>query len=99
MSRPKWQLKILDALVNCFPKFQFICATHSPLVASSVKREQIIALNNFEVIPSEDLPELFSGSANEILNGIFFSSEAYCMLLKKKAIFDCSKMALTYSYI
>jgi len=52
---PKWQLTILKALQQCFPKIQFIVSSHSPLIASSVRKNQIIALNNFEVIPSENL--------------------------------------------
>lgn len=70
---PRWQLTIIKALQTCFPNIQFIVSTHSPLVASSVRREQMIVLNNFEVIPSDSLANIYSGSANELLNKILFS--------------------------
>jgi predicted ATPase len=38
---PEWQRTILPSLANTFPKLQFICTTHSPLVASTVRRENV----------------------------------------------------------
>lgn len=70
---PRWQLTILEALQSSFPSFQFIVSSHSPLMASSVRREQIIALSNFEIIPSEELPDIYSGTSDELLNKILFS--------------------------
>jgi predicted ATP-binding protein involved in virulence len=70
---PRWQLTIIKALQLCFPKVQFIVSSHSPLVASSVRRNQIIALSNFEVIPSEQLPNIFGGTSDEMLEKILFS--------------------------
>lgn len=70
---PRWQLTILKALQACFPKVQFIASSHSPLVAASVRNEQIIALSNFDVIPKEALKNIYSGTANETLREILFS--------------------------
>ena len=45
---PSWQRKILPALIKTFPNIQFITATHSPQVLSSVeKADSIIYLKKF----------------------------------------------------
>lgn len=41
---PKWQWKVIDALRACFPKVQFIIATHSPIVIASAKEARLINL-------------------------------------------------------
>ena len=71
---PSWQLTILSALQESFPNVQFIASTHSPLIASSVKRDQIIALNNFDIIPSENIPDVYSGTADELLDKVLFTN-------------------------
>ena len=70
---PRWQLTILKALQKCFPKVQFIVSSHSPLIASSVRKNQIIALNNFEIIDSDNLPDIYSGTADELLKKLLFA--------------------------
>lgn len=67
---PKWQLTILQALQACFPNIQFIVSSHSPLIASSVRREQIVALYDFSIIPTEEIPDIYSGTANEVLDKV-----------------------------
>lgn len=42
---PKWQLKIMPALRNMFPNVQFIVTTHSPLIAQSVRPEEIYRIS------------------------------------------------------
>lgn len=42
---PKWQWRVVDALRKTFPKVQFIIATHSPMVISSVKNAKLINLD------------------------------------------------------
>ena len=42
---PKWQWRVIDALKKCFPKVQFIIATHSPIVISSAKNTKLIRLD------------------------------------------------------
>ncbi len=71
---PRWQLTLIKALESCFPNIQFIVSTHSPLIASSVRKEQIIAISNFEQIPVSELPDIYSGTANEILDKILHSN-------------------------
>lgn len=70
---PRWQLNVIDALETAFPNIQFIVSTHSPLIASSVRREQIVAISNFEIIPSEALVDIYSDSSDEILENLMFS--------------------------
>lgn len=41
---PKWQWRVIDALRKCFPKVQFIIATHSPIVIASAKDARLIDL-------------------------------------------------------
>lgn len=41
---PKWQWRVIEALRKCFPKIQFIIATHSPIVISSAKGARLINL-------------------------------------------------------
>jgi predicted ATP-binding protein involved in virulence len=38
---PAWQQKVLQQLMDAFPKVQFICTTHSPQVLSTVRPESI----------------------------------------------------------
>ncbi|WP_428150912.1 AAA family ATPase [Brevundimonas sp.] len=38
---PAWQREVVPRLSSAFPKLQFVFSSHSPLVASSVKRENI----------------------------------------------------------
>lgn len=45
---PKWQMKIIEDLRKVFPKIQFICTTHSPILLRSVEKEKIILLENGE---------------------------------------------------
>lgn len=41
---PKWQWKIVGALKKTFPSVQFIATTHSPVILSSCKNENVICL-------------------------------------------------------
>ncbi len=69
---PNWQLKIVKALKATFPKVQFIATTHSPLVLSGMRREDILVINQGEIIPSEELPDIYSSSSDQILEEIMF---------------------------
>lgn len=52
---PEWQEKIVDILLDVFPKAQFFATTHSPHVIQTAKPRQIIALglDNDNVIQRE----------------------------------------------
>lgn len=70
---PKWQREIVKALTTTFPKVQFIFTTHSPLIISGIRRENLIVLNDGEIIPSAELPNVYSGTADEIIEQIQFA--------------------------
>jgi predicted ATP-binding protein involved in virulence len=52
---PEWQEKVVDILLDVFPKAQFFASTHSPHVIQTAKPKQIIALglDNDNVIQRE----------------------------------------------
>lgn len=62
---PKWQWRIVDALVETFPNIQFIAATHSPIIVSSCKDVNIINLDGGQGI--QYLEGSYAFSVNEIL--------------------------------
>lgn len=45
---PTWQQRVLDDLMRTFPMTQFIVTTHSPQVLTSVRRERIRILEQYE---------------------------------------------------
>lgn len=70
---PSMQRELLPGLVKCFPKAQFVVATHSPFIATSMPETGVYALTYNEsskvlskVLDSSDL----SGSANQTLRDI-----------------------------
>lgn len=65
---PKWQWKIVGALKKTFPQVQFIATTHSPIILSSCKNENIICLGgDGEAAYSRPVYGL---PVNDILEGI-----------------------------
>lgn len=42
---PKWQWQIVNALKSTFPNVQFIAATHSPIIISSCKQDNLIMIH------------------------------------------------------
>ena len=62
---PKWQWKILDAIRQVFPRVQFIIATHSPIVISSVKDAHIIKLIDLKT--TEVLEPAYGYTADDVL--------------------------------
>ena len=47
---PLWQRHIVEDLMRCFPKVQFIATTHSPFVIQSLKSEQVYNLKTMEYL-------------------------------------------------
>ncbi len=63
---PKWQWNIINALEETFPNIQFILATHSPIVISSCKNEQLLMIaEDQDVIYLEDA---YGYSVQDVLN-------------------------------
>ncbi|MFN7117662.1 MAG: AAA family ATPase [Saprospiraceae bacterium] len=66
---PGWQRKIVPLLTNTFPNIQFIITTHSPVVLSTVKRENIFILEDFKLV--EKTPHTYGRDINSILYQTF----------------------------
>lgn len=62
---PKWQWRIVEALVETFPNIQFIAATHSPIIVSSCKNANIINVDEKGHI--HYIEDSYAYSVNEIL--------------------------------
>jgi predicted ATP-binding protein involved in virulence len=64
---PAWQKTIVKALKTTFPNVQFIVTSHAPLILSTLRPENILALSEGNVVSKENLPKVFSGTADEVL--------------------------------
>jgi len=62
---PQWQREIIPCLRKTFPNIQFIVTTHSPHVLSSVDKENIIILEDFQVV--KETPHTKGRDTNSIL--------------------------------
>jgi len=51
---PNWQRRIVADLKRVFPKIQFIATSHSPFIIQSLKKEELINLDNNNTKPEED---------------------------------------------
>lgn len=67
---PAWQWRIGNVLHNVFPKIQFILATHSPVIVSSLKNAHLISLAQEEI---RYLPNAYAYSVDDILESRQFS--------------------------
>ena len=63
---PKWQWNIVKALKDTFPNVQFIAATHSPIIISSCKQDNLITISKTGEISYAETPYGFD--VNEILS-------------------------------
>ena len=62
---PKWQWNVVRALEETFPNIQFIVATHSPIIISSCKNENLILINEEQEI--KYLPNAYGYSVEDVL--------------------------------
>lgn len=62
---PKWQWRIVEALIETFPNVQFIAATHSPIIVSSCKNANIINIDEKQEV--HYFEDSYAYSVNEIL--------------------------------
>jgi predicted ATPase len=77
---PSWQVQLIPILREIFPKVQFIVTTHSPLVISSLKSDEVVVLDFDEAgsvvaRPQEVDPRLKTGS--ELLQSFFGVQDTY----------------------
>lgn len=72
---PEWQRIVLPSLARAFPKLQFVCTSHSPLVASTVRKENVfitaLADNGTATIKQID-ERVFGQSAEQLLLSSYF---------------------------
>jgi hypothetical protein len=71
---PTWQVRLIPALKQVFPRLQFIATTHSPMVLPALAAEEIVLLSqgpdgSVVATPSTQSPALLTGSE---LYGAFF---------------------------
>ena len=62
---PKWQWKIVESLQECFPKIQFILATHSPIIISSCKNAALLEIDRDQTI--SELSDAYAYSVADVL--------------------------------
>lgn len=70
---PAWQERILADLTEIFPKVQFIVSTHSPLVISTAKRENVVLLENGKT--AQPSGEVHGRDSNTIISGLMGADE------------------------
>lgn len=72
---PEWQRTVVPTLAKAFPKLQFIFTSHSPLIASTVKRENVFVTDVDEsgAATVRQLEErLYGRSIEELLVSSYF---------------------------
>ncbi|WP_044406085.1 AAA family ATPase [Thiomicrospira microaerophila] len=69
---PEWQQRVIQSLTKTFPNIQFIVTTHSPQVLSTVPRESIRVLSEFngEMIAEEPKAHSYGEPSNDVLEAI-----------------------------
>lgn len=65
---PVWQQKVIDNLMNIFPKVQFIVSTHAPAIISSVKTDKLRILSNKEVCMTAN--QVYGKDVNSVMKEI-----------------------------
>lgn len=66
---PKWQVEVLSKLMTIFPQCQFVVTTHSPLVLSDVKPQQLYLLERGRLIQNSFNP--YGKSSSQIMTNYF----------------------------
>ncbi|MFG0532296.1 AAA family ATPase [Pseudomonas sp. yb_2] len=72
---PEWQRSVVPTLATTFPQLQFVFTSHSPLVASTVKRENIFITDTAEdgTATIKQLEEhVFGKSMEQLLLSAYF---------------------------
>lgn len=72
---PEWQRHVVPMLATAFPKIQFICTTHSPLVASNVHRSNLFLTETSKDGTStikQSNEQAFGRSADQLLLSSYF---------------------------
>ena len=70
---PLWQQRMISDLRSIFPKVQFIVSTHAPIVISSVKKENLLVLQDLQA--DNPMIETYGKDANAILLSVMGADE------------------------
>lgn len=65
---PAWQQKVIDNLMDIFPKVQFIVSTHAPAIISSVKTDKLRILSDKEVCLTDN--QVYGKDVNSVMKEI-----------------------------
>ena len=84
---PTWQIRLIPALKQVFPRLQFIATTHSPMVLPALAAEEIYLLSqdaqgSVVATPSTQSPALLTGS--ELFDAFFEIRTLYPNALGEK---------------
>lgn len=78
---PHWQQRLLSTLGSTFPRLQFIVTSHSPILAGSVPKENVLVVERIEggsgpsVVRLAD-KEYYGKAVDDILTGPYFEMES-----------------------
>lgn len=77
---PTWQVTLIQALKSTFPRMQFVCTTHSPMVLAGLEQDELFVLQeddagNIVAQPASKPPQLMTGS--EIYRAFFGIDQLY----------------------
>ena len=69
---PAWQQRILEDLRRTFPNAQFVVSTHSPQVLSTVKPDQIVALerDGDRIVPGPPEGPTYGAASGDVLSRV-----------------------------
>lgn len=76
---PEWQRTILPSLALAFPRLQFVCTTHSPLVASTVRKENVFVTGQADdgtATIGQIGERVFGRSAEQLLLSSYFGLQS-----------------------
>lgn len=104
---PEWQLSVVPKLASAFPKIQFVFTSHSALIASTVKNENVFVTDlasNKTAYVKQLRERIFEKSSEQILLSSYFglrstrpeSFQQSGQLLFKQAAAGDGEAALTY---
>ncbi|MFO0602734.1 MAG: AAA family ATPase [Polyangiales bacterium] len=109
---PSWQVGLIGALRDTFPNLQFIVTTHSPILLSAFRQDEVVMLDyddegNVVQVPTPRDPRLLTGS--ELYDAFFgidrlYPAElgdkvdAYVLLLRKAARSDAEERTMRELY-
>lgn len=90
---PRWQKIIIELLLDCFPKVQFIITSHSPLCVvgassangTSERLKTVVLRNRDDKVEPRVVPPAKDQRADQVLTGIYFGLDtAYDSAVKEK---------------